>query len=205
MDKGRKFLPWISRGLSMATLAIATTVGWANGIASNNSPAPSHTAAHILPDAEVATAPAPAPSPTLRVAKSRPVTPQIGSNVEANRKVWECTINGVKTFSDNRCGDKASLREIGPINIMDPTPILPDSRSYVTESSGQPSYSYPGQQADSYPSDQQSADGAYPADDLYPADDSYPVFGVPFGERGRRDYRRPGHEERGRFAHERRP
>jgi hypothetical protein len=200
MDKGRKFLPWILRGLSMATLAIATTVGWAKVIAPNNSPAPSHTAAHILPDAGVTTAPAPAPSPTLRVARIRPVTPQTASNVEANRKVWECTINGVKTFSDNRCGHKASLREIGPINIMDPTPILPYSRPDVPESSGQPDYSYPGQQADSYPSDQQSAD------DAYPADDSYPVFGVPFGERGRRDHdRRPGHEERGRFDHARRP
>jgi len=203
MDKGRYLLPWILGGLSMATLAMAITVGWAKGIAPNNSPAPSQTAAHILPDAEVTTAPAPAPAPagTLTVAQTRPVIPPIAPNVEANRQIWECTINGLKTFSDNPCGDKSSLREIGPINRMDPTPILPHSRSYVPESSGQPNYSYPSQQADFYPSDQQSADNSYPADD------SYPVFvGVPFGERGRPDHdRRPDHEERGRSDHEHRP
>src|ERR1700736_4343664 len=133
MDKGRALLPWILGGLSMATLAIATTVGWAKGIAPNNSPAPSQTAAHILTDAEVTTAPAPAPAPapTLTVAQIRPVTPPIAPNVEANRQIWECTINGVKTFSDNPCGDKSSLREIGPINRMDPTPVLPHSRSFA--------------------------------------------------------------------------
>ena len=199
MDKGRNLLPWILGGLSTATLAIAITVGWAKGIAPNNSPAPSQTAAHIMPDAESTTASAPAP--TLTVAQTRPVTPPIAPNVEVNRQIWECTINGLKTFSDNPCGDKSSLREIGPINRMDPTPILPHSRSYVTESSGQPKYSYPSQQADSYPSDQPSADSSYPADN------SYPVFvGVPFGERGRPDHdRRPDHEERGRSDHEHRP
>ena len=43
MDKGRNLLPWIVGGLSMATLAVAITVGWAKGIAPNNSPAPSQT------------------------------------------------------------------------------------------------------------------------------------------------------------------
>src|ERR1700676_2039641 len=184
MHKGRNLLPWILGRLSMATLAIAITVGWAKAFAPNNSPAQSQTAAHILPAAEVTTAPAPAP--TLPVAHIRPVTAPRAPNVEANREVWECKINGIETFSDNPCGDKSSLREIGPINIMDPTPILPHSRSYVPESSGQPNYSYPRQQADSYPSDQQSADNSYPVDD------SYPVFvGNPLGER-----RRPHREHR---------
>ena len=188
MDKGRNLLPWIVGGLSMATLAVAITVGWAKGIAPNNSPAPSQTAAHILPDPEVTTAPA----PTLTVTQIRPVTAPTAPNVEANHQIWECTINGVKTFSDNPCGAKSSLVEIGSINGLDPTPVLPHARSYVPESSGQPNYSYPSRQADSYPSDQQSADNSYPADDSYPADSSYPVFvGVPIRER-----RMSGHEHR---------
>jgi hypothetical protein len=191
MDKGRNLLPWILGGLSMATLAIGITVGWAKGIAPNNSPAPSQTAAHLLPDAEVTTAPA----PTLTVTQIRPVTAPTAHNLEANHPIWECTINGVKTFSDNSCGAKASLVVIGPINGMDPTPVLPHARSYVQEPSGQPNYSYPSRQADSYPSDQQSAGNSYPADDSYPADNSYPVFvGVPIGERGRseHEHRRDG-------------
>jgi hypothetical protein len=196
MDKGRKFQPWILGGLLMATFAIAISVGWTKDIAPNNSPAPSQTTAHPLRDAEVTTAPAaapaptPAPAPTLAVAQIHGVTPPI----EQHRQIWECTINGQKTFSDYPCGDKASLREIGPINIMDPTPILPRSRSYVPESSGEPRYSDPSQQADSYPSEQQSADNSYPVDD------SYPVFvGDPVGERRRSD-----HEERRRSDHEHR-
>jgi hypothetical protein len=187
VDKGRNLPPWILGGLSMATLAVAISVGWANGIAPNSSPAPSQTAAQILP-AEVSTAPAsapaPVPAPTLTVAQIRPVTPPTAPTVVATHQIWECRINGIRTFSDNPCGDKSSLREIGPINRMDPAPILPLSRSYVLESSGQPKYSYSSQQAESYPSDQQSAD------DSYPADNSYPVFvGVPFDQRGRSDHK----------------
>lgn len=181
MDKGRTLLPWFLGGLSMATLATAITVGWAKGIAPNNSPAPSETTAHMLPGAEVTTTLTPAPS--LTVAQYRPVTVPTAPNVEATRKIWECTQNGVKTFSDNPCGDKSSLFEVGSINRMDPTPMVPRSRSLVPESSVQPNYSYPTQQADSYPSDQQSAD------DSYPADNSYPVFvGIPIGERERSDH-----------------
>jgi hypothetical protein len=188
MDKGRVLLPWLLRGLSMATLAIAITVGWAKGIAPNNSPVPSETTAHMLPDAEVTTAPAPGPAPTLAVAQVRPVTVPTAPNVEATRQIWECTINGVKTFSDNPCGDKSSLFEVGSINRMDPTPVVPHSRSYVPESSGQPNYSS-SQQADSYPGEQQSAD------DSHPADSSYPVFlGVPI-KHGRFDHEHRQHSQ----------
>jgi hypothetical protein len=185
MDKGRKFQPWILGGLSMATLAFAISVGWTQDIAPNNAAA------------APVSARTPAPAPTLAAAQIHRMTPP----TEQHRQIWECTINGQKTFSDYRCGDKASLREIGPINIMDPTPVLPHSRSYVQESSGQPRDSDPSQQADSYPSEQQSADNSYPVDDSYPGDGSYPVFiGNPFGER-----RRPDHEERRRSDHEDRP
>jgi hypothetical protein len=198
MDKGRNLLPWILGGLSMATVAIAINVGWAKGIAPTNSPAPSQTAAHILPDAEarsaLAPAPAaePAPEPTLRVAQIRPVIPPIAPNAPRNHQIWECTINGQKTFSDNPCGDKSILREIGPINRMDPTPILPPSRASVPESSG---HSYSSEQANSYPSEQQSGDNSYPADNSYPV-----IVGIPFDGR-----RRPAHEERGRSNQEHRP
>jgi hypothetical protein len=177
----------------MATIAIANSVGWTKDIAPNSSPALSQTTAHQLRDAEETTgpaaAPAPTPAPTLAAAQIHRVTPPI----EQHRQIWECTINGQKTFSDYPCGDKASLHEIGPINIMDPTPILP--HSYVPESSGQPGYSDPSLQADYYPSEQQSADNSYPVDD------SYPVFvGDPVGER-----RRPDHEERKRSDQKHRP
>jgi hypothetical protein len=202
MDQHRDLLPWIFGGLSMATLAIALTVGSTNRTAPRNSQAPSQTTAHTLPEATTAPAPAqtlaaaqiqtPASpalaspalaspaltSPTL--ASPTPAPQMLAPPIESNGQVWECTINGQRTFSDNPCGDKSSLHEIGPINRMDPTPILPHARSYAPESSYQPEYSYQGGQEDSAPGEQQFTDN------------SYPVFvGIPV-----REHRRPDHPHR---------
>jgi len=195
MDEDRDLLPWIMGGLSMATVAIAITVASSNGTRPNKSHAPAQTTPHILPEARalllpeaqalprtVVTLPeagpptAPTPAPTLAAAQIQTAAPPI----EPNSQIWECTINGQKTFSDTRCGDKSSLREIGPTNRMDPTPMLPLARSYAPESSYQPEYSYPGEQVDSNPGEQQFAAN------------SYPVFiGIPFHE-----HRRPDHAHR---------
>jgi hypothetical protein len=201
MDKGKNLLPWILGGLSMAAVAFAS-VGWTKGVSPTDLPAPSQTAAQ-LPDAETATAAAPAPA--ARVALIQPVIPPPAPNVERNHPIWACTINGQKTFSDNPCGAKSTRLEISPINRMDPTPILPTSRSHVPESSDQPNYFYPSGQANSYPSEQQSADDSYATDNSYAAYNSYPVFlGSPFSGRGRPGGR-PDREERGRSDHEHRP
>jgi hypothetical protein len=37
-------------------------------------------------------------------------------------QVWQCTIDGQKTFSDKRCGAAASVRRLNEVNRMDPTP-----------------------------------------------------------------------------------
>jgi hypothetical protein len=80
----------------------------------------------------------------------------------SNNQIWECTINGQKTYSDSPCGGQSSVRELEPINRMDPTPVLPHARSYVPESSYQPGYSYQGDQEDSNPGEQQFANNSYP-------------------------------------------
>ena len=187
MHKDRDLLPWILGGLSMAAVAVAITVGSTNGIAPKNSQTPSQTTARTLPEAEALPQPkattALAPAPTLAAAQIQPVTPPM----QPNGQVWECTINGQKTFSDNPCGYKSSLREIGPINRMDPTPVIPHARSYAPESNYQPAHSYPGEQVDSNPGEQQFADN------------SYPVFvGIPFQEHRRHDHaHRPHGDYRG--------
>ena len=197
MDKDRDLLPWIFGGLSMATVAIAITVGSTHGIVPQNlhapsrTTAPSQTTAHILPELEVTPAPAPAlgtaqiqtVAPTLAAAQIQTVTPTMAPS----SRIWECTINGQRTFSDHPCGDKSSVREIGPTNRMDPTPILPYARSYVPESSYPPEYSYQGGQEDSIPGEQQFAN------------DSYPVFiGIPVHEHRRLEHgHRPHGQHRG--------
>jgi len=98
-------------------------------------------------------------------------------------QIWQCTINGQKTFSDAPCGDKSSVRELGPINRMDPSPVLSHAPSYGRDANYQPEYSYPGEQADSNAAEQQLAGN------------SYPVFvGIPIHERRRPEHAHRPHE-----------
>jgi hypothetical protein len=194
MDKDRDLLPWIFGGLSMAA-AIALTVGSGNVTASRNSPAPSVPTAllptaHILPAADVMAAPAPAlaPAPAPEQISAAAQIQTATARVEPGSQIWECTTNGQKTFSDKPCGDKPSLHELGPINGMDPTPILPRARPYAAEPSREPDY-YPGAQDDSGSREQQFAANSYPA-----------FIGIPI-----REHRRGDHERRPDSYHHRLP
>jgi hypothetical protein len=56
-------------------------------------------------------------------------------------QIWECTTQGVKTFSNNPCGEKPSLLEVGPINSMHATPPARFAYGYASLSRyAQPSY-----------------------------------------------------------------
>jgi hypothetical protein len=54
-------------------------------------------------------------------------------------QIWECTTKDVKTFSNNPCGDKSTLLEVGPINTMNPTPVH-YARAYAAEPRYAPAY-----------------------------------------------------------------
>jgi hypothetical protein len=176
MDKDRDLLPWILGGLSMATVAIAIIAGSQSGTAPKKSSEPSPATAYALPRAPAQAVPAaaPVPAPNSAAAQIQTATPPI----ERSSQVWECTINGEKTFSDHPCGEKASLRTIGPINTMDPTPLFRSTPSYGPPSSYAPEYPYP--------SEQQFADNSYPV-----------YVGIPFREHRRPDRAHHG-QDRGR-------
>jgi hypothetical protein len=206
MAEDTDLLPWILGGLSAATVAIAITVGASNGTAPNGTaPNKSHAAApttalslpgaKAMPHATVTLSGAPGIAPTgapnligapnltgaanLSAAQIQAAAPP----TEPTSRVWQCTINGQKTFSDAPCGDKASVREIGPINGMDPSPVLSRTPSYGREASYPPEYSYPGEQPDSNAGEQPLAGN------------SYPVFvGIPIHERRRPDHAHRPHE-----------
>ena len=182
MDKDRDLLPWILGGLSMAAAALAMTVASTNKTAVPNSPPSSQPTAHLLPQAPVDNSPAPTPPsvptavPTLT---ATPLPAQAPNPPSAANQIWECTINGQKTFAGKPCGGKSTLREVGPINTMEAAPLLPPSR-YDEPQSGYPPDYY-------YPSPQDSADSAYPI-----------VVVRPFVERRRPDHtRRPHGREHG--------
>jgi hypothetical protein len=179
MDKGSDLLRWILGGLMLATVAVAIVVGSTNRIAPTNSQTLGPTTTQALTAIAPILTPAPALTPTVPVAQIQTVS----ALIVPGDQIWECTINGQKTFSDNPCGDNSSLHEIGPINRMDPTPILRQARSYEPESSYQPEYVYPSEQENYNPRQEYTVN-------------SYPVFvAMPFHERRKPEHahRPPGH------------
>jgi hypothetical protein len=175
MEKHRDRRPWILGGLLVATVAVAIAVRSTNRIA----PAHSDIAGQAARDARAATTlmPASAPAPDVPAPPAAP-TSQVQAvtlppAVPAGQ-IWECRINGQRAFSSSPCGAESSIRQIGPVNGMDSTPILQQTRSYEAESNYRAPYPYPSEPQESNP-------GEF-------ADNSYPVFvGIPFQEHRRPD------------------
>jgi hypothetical protein len=187
MSEDRDLLPWILGGLSMAAVAMAIAVGLtgrttpAHASSQSTPPVPSVDTADLNPktptgmapasNAPSSTAPAslvPTPSQSIPPAQSPPV---IASN-PSGTQIWECTTNGIKTFSNNRCGSTAILRDVGPINVMDASPAASNVHWYGPDSNDASDYYYP------TPSQ--------------PADNSYPVVvGIPYLERRRPEHPHP--------------
>ena len=192
MYKQRGLLPWILGGLTIAGVAAAIMVSSDRPVTPSLPQAGAPISAPVslpLPAPATEAAPAPATQVASAVetadmpdASAPQPTAQAQTNTEPtvqSGQIWECTTNGQKTFSNNPCGDKPSLREVGPINTMDPTPLFAPSRSYEPQSSYQPEYSYPGTQ--------ESAGTSYPM-----------VVAIPFYERRLPDHRhRPHDHDRG--------
>jgi hypothetical protein len=183
MGKGRVLLPWVF-GLSMAGVALAVIIS-ANKPVPAISRAPLPASAPVLPavpPAVPATPPAsapaamPAPPPSAAPDLAAMPAPPAAAPV-SGAQIWECRTNGQRTFSDKPCGDKPVLREVSTLNVMNPTPILPPTRSHEPEPGYAPEY-YP-------PSAQE------PAEVAYPVVVGYPVLGYPYKNR-----RSPDHAHR---------
>jgi hypothetical protein len=116
-------------------------------------------------------APSPAQSLGNALAQTAPNPP--------GNQIWECTTNGVKTFSNNRCGSAAILRDVGPINVMDASPVASNVHWYGPDSNDTPDYYYP--------------DSPQPTDNFYPV-----VAGRPYLERRRPEHsHQPSNHDRG--------
>ena len=82
---------------------------------------------------------APAPSPPAGAPLSAPVAaakasiPQVPAPLRAALpagQVWQCVIDGERTFSDSPCGEHASIRQLRELNIMDPVPLRADAYAF---------------------------------------------------------------------------
>jgi hypothetical protein len=107
-------LPWILAGVVVAIAA----VGLISASARKDDLDAHSPKIRVAPEPPGAN---PTPSQPALVASG--AMPTIGTP----RRVWECVVNGQKNFSDVPCGVGSIVRELSPINRMDPTPTLPPS------------------------------------------------------------------------------
>jgi hypothetical protein len=199
MTEDRDLLPWILGGVSMAAIAMAIAVGL------NDRSTPAHVSgqftptmpdlatAQLSPKTSTTSAPAIAASNGPVIAAPATITSSPAPNLGAPQtqtaptppgsQIWECTTNGVKTFSNNRCGSAAILRDVGPINVMDASPVASNVHWYGPDSNDTPDYYYP--------------DASQPAGNSYPV-----VVGIPYLERRRPEHpHQPNNQNRGTLRH----
>ena len=100
-----------------ATPTVAAAIVAAPIVAALAAAAPASLPATVFPapDAGATGVPATGPASADASANGGPQLPP--------GEIWQCVVNGQKIFSDKRCGNGASVRQIGDVNVMDaPTP-----------------------------------------------------------------------------------
>jgi hypothetical protein len=163
MNNQRDLLPWILGGLSVATVAVVITVASAGKTAPSQRPAGAATA-QVTPAPDSLSLPVPATeaaTPAVDVVPAVAAVPAVAETAPPpaaqpqataepalqTGQIWECMTNGVKTFSNNPCGEKSTLLEVRAINTMNPTPVVRYARAngpeprYSPEDADQNNYS----------------------------------------------------------------
>jgi hypothetical protein len=82
----------------------------------------------IAMSAAAADSPATAVAPSSAKVTDAAATP---STSASNNQIWECTTKGVRTFSSNPCGTKSTVRELNPINVMEPVSTYLVTHTYA--------------------------------------------------------------------------
>ena len=195
----KDLLPWILGGALIATGAIAAVIEFGHhpsitrsSPASAGSPAAQGVVAASTGTTPAAITAAPAVAPRAMPASASTSTPPAtpgaapgvtiaGAAADASRdlpagEVWQCIVNGQKVFSDKRCGNGASIRQIGDLNVMDTPAVQPIA--YGVHRSGYTGAPYP---STPYPDDQDDTGNA--AADVYAG----PAF-IVARERARREH-----------------
>jgi hypothetical protein len=167
MNKQRDPRPWIFGGLSAAAIAVAFAAVSTHGTAPSlpaqivaAQPAASPTALPAPP-----TAPAVAPTAQSDAAPILTPAPQQAQNAAAEElpaaQIWQCITKGVKTFSNNPCGENSTQLDVGPINTMSAAPAVHYVRAYAAEPRYSAGYADQGAPAaaDEYPDESAAETG----------------------------------------------
>lgn len=105
LDRDRDLLPWIL-GTLLLLGGAAAVVGFYRS--------------HV--DVPIATLESPHVQAPAAVSSSPTAAPAMQARVEVTHHVWECEHGGQEIYSDQRCGETSSLREIGAPNRMPTEP-----------------------------------------------------------------------------------
>jgi len=170
-------LPWILGGALITTGAIAAAIEFSGRSPSAPRTAPassalgaSGVAANVTassPGSTPGPVPASAPSSESAAPGAAPGSFAAGAAGTASSElpageVWQCIVNGQRVFSDTRCANDASVRQISDLNVMDmPAPQPATYGKYMPAYGGAPSASTP-----PYPDD--ADDTGNVSGDLYP-------------------------------------
>jgi hypothetical protein len=128
-------LPWIFGSLVVAIAVVGLIIASThNDVLDAHSPK-----IRVVPEPPEAN---PTPSQPALVASG--AMPTVGTP----RRVWECAVNGQKTFSDAPCGVGSTVRDLSPVNRMNPTPTPPPTRYYGSPSNPAYAPSYEPQGSD---------------------------------------------------------
>jgi hypothetical protein len=138
VNKERDLLPWILGGLLAAGAALAITAVATKSAAtsSRQPPAIAEAQGPSLSVSRPTTSLPPIPEemrvPAASDAAATPASavPTAAEPAAPGGQIWECTTRGVKTFSNNPCGEKSARLDVGPINTMNPTPAPHYARAY---------------------------------------------------------------------------
>jgi hypothetical protein len=146
MNRDTDLLPWILGGLAISVVAAAIGFVSSSKALMPNSHSPGAVTAQptvaLTPEqrastsAVAATGPAsaadlaPAPQglaaqqpPQTQLQSQPPASEQTGAEPPTvGGQIWECTTHGIKTFSNNPCGDQSTLVAVRAINTMRATP-----------------------------------------------------------------------------------
>jgi hypothetical protein len=163
MNKERDLLPWIFGGLSAAAIAVAFAAVSTQRSVPASAPQVMAAQPAASPSALPAVTTAPAASATSTAAQpdSAPMVALAQSQSAAQAQagqIWECMTQGVKTFSNNPCGEKSTLLDVGPINTMNPA-----TTHYARAYGAQPRYA-PGDSDQSAPAGSEDDSDSYGAD-----------------------------------------
>jgi hypothetical protein len=125
----RDLLPWIFGAVLAACAAFAIAVGTNHRIASPELPMASQ--AVTVTAAPTTTLPPTVPAPVAQPAPAAAAAPiEAPTSALPPGQVWECRINGQRTFSNSPCGANASIRQLNTLNTMQASPLLAPMPTY---------------------------------------------------------------------------